>query len=532
MENAKGNTGLRDSAGIFADGEELPVERLLKLDAVRLGTAKRTGEVRRVGVICWSKTGGGAEQATRLWARNFCRELDVFWLCDDRQPFGDESRFDVAGVSDRSIPYGSVLLTDAEAARARAEGLQAVIAAEGIDTVLLVDHSVWRAYADAYAAMECGCRAVMADHNAYFYPLDNADPLLYRLREVFYPAFDAVTALSPANVAWWRSAGLRNVVYMPNFLTFDPEGVRAPADGKAAGFVCIGRICKRKGMDLAIRAYAEYLKAHVGEPEALTFCGRFESKEVEREMRGVAEECGIAGRVTFAGQVDNVQDYLSGAKALVMASRIEGAPMVLMEAKSYGVPAIMFELPFVDVTGPSDGVLNVPYGDVAGLARMMEKVSSDEETRRRLGEDAKRSLEGYVQAKIRDRWQKLLRQIGDGKREIDADCELPSAERMFAMTMRSCSSFVSVLAEEQLRRLKEPSEGFPYPIWIKGGNALQSVLLSLAPYGLMRKRLAREGIDIEWTKPDRRLAIRLRRAAKASLPYTLVMSMRKLLDRA
>ena len=521
---------------LLAEGSEaFSIERLLAFDASRLREARRrTGKIRKIGVLCGSKAGGGAERATRIWIKNVKRDfgIDVYWLCDDHQNYGTGLHCDDDGIVYRPIPVGSPGMNDVTKVRLRASSLRTVIESEGIDTILLADHSIWRVYADAAVAEARGCRVIMADHSAYFYAMEDCNPVLYKLRETFYPTFDAVTALSPANVAWWRSTGLRNVVYMPNFLTFDPNAVR-PQDARdnPTGFVSIGRMCALKGTDKIIRAYAEYANAHAGEVDGLTFCGRFETEEYERKIRELVSACDVGDRVAFVGEIDNVQDYLSKSKALVMASRIEGAPMVLMEAKSFGVPTVMFELPFVVSTTPADGVLSVPYGDIAGLARAMETISTDEKARVRLGEAARRSLGEFDRTRILSRWRSLFEQIESGAQEIAPGCDLPSDETMFAMTMRSCASFAGVLAERQVRLLKTPGK-FPYPVWITGEGAFKSTFLSLAPYGLTRKWLAERKIEIEFPMPDKRLSVRVRRFVKKSAPYVLVMAARKLFDRA
>ena len=82
----------------------------------------------------------------------------------------------------------------------------------------------------------------------------------------------------------------------------------------------------------------------------------------EAEMRRLAAELGLAGRVHFLGQRDDVPDLLSALDLFVLPSHSEGVSLALLEAMAAGLPVIATAvggLPEV-VTDGENGLLIPP----------------------------------------------------------------------------------------------------------------------------------------------------------------------------
>ncbi len=112
--------------------------------------------------------------------------------------------------------------------------------------------------------------------------------------------------------------------------------------------------------------------------------------QLEDELRHRRDALGIAERLQFLGQRDDVLRLLAGSDAFVLASRQEGLPVSLMEATSMGLPIVgtaVGGVPQVIADGV-DGLI-VPPGNPERLADALQRIVSDPDLRQRLGRAAK-----------------------------------------------------------------------------------------------------------------------------------------------
>jgi L-malate glycosyltransferase len=58
----------------------------------------------------------------------------------------------------------------------------------------------------------------------------------------------------------------------------------------------------------------------------------------DAELHAYVEQNGLAGTVTFAGEVENVPEYLQASDLFVFPSEYEGFPLSLFEAMACGLP--------------------------------------------------------------------------------------------------------------------------------------------------------------------------------------------------
>jgi glycosyltransferase involved in cell wall biosynthesis len=156
----------------------------------------------------------------------------------------------------------------------------------------------------------------------------------------------------------------------------------------------IGRPFYLKGVDLLLRAFNEIS----GEfPDfTLRIVGHLPEKEEYRQL--------FEGnpRVEFYGPVmpDKVLDLAADCYVLVLPSRSEGMPRVLMEAMGSGRPIIASSVGGIPhyIRHGETGVL-FEREDVEGLKKALRDVLSDEDYATRLGRNGRR----YVLEELSDR---------------------------------------------------------------------------------------------------------------------------------
>jgi glycosyltransferase involved in cell wall biosynthesis len=121
----------------------------------------------------------------------------------------------------------------------------------------------------------------------------------------------------------------------------------------------------------------------------------------------------MEGRVTLAGRVADVASALAASSIFALSSRVEGFPMVLLEAMAVGLPVVSFDCP----TGPREIVedgrngLLVRPGDVDALAVALNTLIEDEGFRKRCSAGALETAERYSQDVIGARWERLIEDL-------------------------------------------------------------------------------------------------------------------------
>lgn len=165
--------------------------------------------------------------------------------------------------------------------------------------------------------------------------------------------------------------------------------------GCAAGETVVlmsGVLHKQKGLHLGLRAFARL--AAGGGTARLVIAGDGPERENLKEL---AAGLGIAGRVSFLGLVPNREMplfYDSADVYLNPTLRLEGLPMVLLEAMACGLPCVTSR---IGGTGSSiedgkSGYFTRP-GDVPALADRLGKLLADPTLRADLGAGARRRAE-------------------------------------------------------------------------------------------------------------------------------------------
>lgn len=203
--------------------------------------------------------------------------------------------------------------------------------------------------------------------------------------------YDRFVILTEEDRCYWPNLSNLRVISNPRTFTL-PE----PATLQSHTVLAVGRYSHQKGFDLLLKAW------NLIDTEGWTL-----------RIAGSGDSLGDVPANVVLGPAVEIQEEYRNAAFLVMSSRYEGLPMVLLEAQAAGLPAVSFACkcgPRDVITDGVDGIL-IPEGDIEGLAAGMKRLMDDEDLRRAMGAAAYRNSEKYDKERIMALWEKLFHEL-------------------------------------------------------------------------------------------------------------------------
>ena len=226
-------------------------------------------------------------------------------------------------------------------------------------------------------------RVVISERNTPSVDFRDRQPaarLGYRLAPYLYPGADAIVAVSEgvandlatfAGLSRDRIYVIRNPVVTRETMTSARQHFahRWFEPGEPPVIIAAGRLAEAKDYPTLLHAFAKLRAVRrcrlmiLGEGELL------------KNLTELASILGITPDVDFLGFVINPYAVMTRAALLVLSSRWEGSPNVLVEAMACGLPVVSTDCP----SGPREILAGgrfgplVPVGDAEGLAAAMAR---------------------------------------------------------------------------------------------------------------------------------------------------------------
>lgn len=195
-----------------------------------------------------------------------------------------------------------------------------------------------------------------------------------------------------------REGGLprERIVVIPNGVDIAIFDAAAPADLTELGLgrsrrtaTYIGRLEPQKGLEALIassKAWLERLPDH-----DLLLVGDGPQR---KELESLVLRLGLDERVRFAGWRRDVPAILRASEMLLLPSRWEGMPNVVLEAMACRLPIVAMDVEGVgELLGPQRGEQTAPAGDLQVFAEKLFAIASSADLRARLGAENRRRVE-------------------------------------------------------------------------------------------------------------------------------------------
>jgi len=220
-----------------------------------------------------------------------------------------------------------------------------------------------------------------------------------------YRYADIVTANSRKNLVFLRKFVGRGPGYhlLPNMVDVShldirareplPESIPIRAGPR---LLAVGRLDHQKGFDILIEAMAKVRRV---QPWTLVMVG--DGPEGEG-LKSLARRLGIGDALQWVGRTANPFAMYCWADLVIVPSRYEGFPNVLLEAMACGRAVICSNCE----TGPAELTVGgqfgrlVPVGDTEAMAEAILELGASAEARRALGQAARAHVQATYEARV------------------------------------------------------------------------------------------------------------------------------------
>ena len=216
----------------------------------------------------------------------------------------------------------------------------------------------------------------------------------------------AVQVLLPDFISELKEFGNLNPVVIPNPVEQPPVTVeyRETNNGR---ILCLGRLESGKRQHLLIESFLALAEEFPG--WTLHLFGGARKSYLKKLSRQIPD--GMSGRrIFFEGATGNPRKEMLTADIFGFPSEFEGFPLALSEAMALGLPAVGFQ----NAPGVNrlivDNVNGYLASDANDFTEKIRRLILDVGLRRRLGEEARRSMRQYAPEKVWNAWQVLLQE--------------------------------------------------------------------------------------------------------------------------
>lgn len=178
-------------------------------------------------------------------------------------------------------------------------------------------------------------------------------------------------------------------------------------DPNSKRFLMATRFVYAKGLDLMMESFEEFCKQD--DEWVLDIIG---DGNLFDQIVKDAKKRGIEDRVNFIGFTTEAEKYYLNSSILLLPSRWEGWPMVIMEAFEYGLPVIAYHMGAMDliIDDGKTGYLPEAF-DTHKFAEAMFALAHNDELRSEMSQNAIVKSKDFDIDRTVEEWNKLFRSL-------------------------------------------------------------------------------------------------------------------------
>lgn len=261
------------------------------------------------------------------------------------------------------------------------------------------------AYILGSMATDLTCKTIGWQHNSYEAYFEQPGRNYYWnqdfLFEKYIPKLDYYIVLNEHDERMLKEKKNINAITIYNPRSFISK---EKSDVTAKRFLGVGGLRPAKGFDLLIESFEIFAK---NDSEwILDIYGDGDERE---HLQKIIDEKKLRDRVRLKGVTRDICPEMLHSSALLLSSRWEGMPMVVLEALETGLPVISYDITAIEplITNGVEGYI-VERFDTNAFADAMTHIADDIEIRKCMGRFAAEKSVQFDIERIVDCWKKIL----------------------------------------------------------------------------------------------------------------------------
>ena len=252
-----------------------------------------------------------------------------------------------------------------------------------------------------------GAKILGIFHGNYMSSMFLNDPFIYKHWKQF-DSLDAYIFITPDDYYFYNRLNFKNHIFIPNLYTFEPSKLEK-SNLTYNNIMMLGRQNdKIKGAIYAVKAMDLIVKEV---PDAklniITSDSRIEF------LKNLTNELNLTDSINIIYHTYDISEYFYNSSIHMFTSLSEGFSMAMNEGKAHGLPIVAFDVP---ISLPyQSGVITVESLNYVALAKECIKLLKDYDYRRKMGENAKLSLNRFSNYETIGMWDKLFMALREGE---------------------------------------------------------------------------------------------------------------------
>lgn len=120
---------------------------------------------------------------------------------------------------------------------------------------------------------------------------------------------------------------------------------------------------------------------------------------------------GLGKNIEWVPYTTSVAEYYRGAKIHLLTSSFETSPMVVAESRSYGIPLVTYDMPYLEILKDGKGYIAVEQDNIKAAADAVLRLLNNKTLCEELSNEAKESIREFGKFNLEQEWRDIFDEL-------------------------------------------------------------------------------------------------------------------------